>query len=349
MSKNTFNLFPNFLENNETKRRIAIDIQNGTLFHSIMLVGNDGVGKKFFAYQIAAALSCEKKHSDDYPLPCGECASCKKILGGNSLDVVFFDREEQGSFGVDKVRELRDDAVVTSNELDFKVYILDDFHLMTAQAQNAALKILEEPPKNVYFILLCKDVQNVLETVLSRVIQFEIRPLTEGSVRRFLSENYNNELLKNQQKFEEILKFSRGCLGTAIEATVSDSEKYNELIEEYKLPEKMFSLISNRSQKLQMIDVINGLPKDRLTLASFFSDMECAARDIIAYKNSPEASLKYYISRDSVMQAAMSLPVRKVYMIVELSGDTRDQCLRNTNIQLLKDKYVSGIIKAINS
>lgn len=349
MSKSTLNLFPQLLENNEAKRRIAVDILNGTLFHSIMLVGADGVGKSFFAYQIAAALNCEKKNDDGMPLPCGECASCKKILGGHSLDVMIFDREEHGSFGVDKVRELREDAVVTSNELDSKVYILDDFHYMTHQAQNAALKILEEPPKNVYFILLCKDIQNVLETVISRVIRFDLRPLSEDSVRCFLDANYGGETGKSVEKTNEIVKFSRGYLGCAIDAVTADSERYGELIDEYRMPEKVLSLLTKRSEKLQIIDIINGLSKDRQSLAAFFSDVECAARDIIAYKSSHDASREYYITEDSVMEASMSLPLRKVYMIAELSLETREQCLRNTNIQLLKDKYASGLIKIINS
>ena len=345
-------IFPDIFGNESIKKKLFSDITNGTLFHTIMLVGEIGTGKRTIAYQIAAALACEHQTDDEKRLPCGECAECKKILSGNSLDVIFIDKEDRETIGVDLIRELRGDAVISSNDLDFKVYIINDFHTMTLQAQNAALKIFEEPPKNVYFILLCENIQSVLETVISRVIRFNTKVFRESEMRQYLLEfSEHTDKLKsdNEALLEQVIKYSRGSIGRALTALDSKPDAYKKMLDEYKIPENIIRHIVSGIGKLQCVDIICSLPLDRSKLSLFFSDMALAARDIVAYKSNPHTDLSYYISRYDVASVASKIPLRRVFAISELAVETRASLSQNVNTRLLRDKFMLDLFKIFNS
>ena len=155
--------------NDALRVRLADDLRRGRLSHAYILEGPVGSGKHTLARQIAAALSCERKQDVTSPLPCRSCPACRKILSGNSPDLITVKREEdKTTFGVEVIRELRQDVPVAPNDTDYKVYLIEDAHLMTQQAQNAFLLTLEEPPPYVLFLLLCglhKDGCNLLEAL----------------------------------------------------------------------------------------------------------------------------------------------------------------------------------------
>ena len=345
-------LFPDIFGNGSLKKRLADDLIDGTLFHTIMLVGEKGTGKKTFAYRIAAALACENRTNNEKVFPCGECAECKKILSGNSLDVIFIDKENHETIGVDYVRELRGDAVISSNDLDFKVYIINEFHTMTPQAQNAALKIFEEPPKNVYFILLCEDIQNVLETIISRVIRFNTKTFGEKEMRQYLLEfsvHADKLKIESDQLIEQIVKYSRGSIGRALSALDAKPDTYKKMLDEYKIPENIINYIVSGGTKLKCVDAVCAISLERTAMSCFLSDMALAARDIVAYKSNPHTDLSYYIDRESVASVAAKIPLRRVFAIAELSVESRSSLSKNINVRLLRDKFMLDLFKIFNS
>lgn len=151
--------------------QIIQQLRSGKLSHAILLDGGSPEERRDTASEAAKALVC----CDPEP-PCGICAHCKKAQAGTHPDIsVFSGGTTVGSFKVDAVREIRRQAVVMPNEAERKVFILEHAETMSAAAQNALLKILEEPPAYVSFILTAKSHTQLLDTVLSRVSLYALR------------------------------------------------------------------------------------------------------------------------------------------------------------------------------
>ena len=151
------------------------------LAHAYLLCGPRGTGKTTAAKILARAMNCEK-----YPVsePCGKCSSCKNIAAGASLDVIEMDAASNR--GIDEIRELRERSRFASGEGRFKVYIIDEAHMLTPEACNAFLKTLEEPPQNVVFILATTDPSRLPSTIVSRCQRFDFHLLTVKLIRQRL-------------------------------------------------------------------------------------------------------------------------------------------------------------------
>ena len=163
-------------------------IARGKVAHGYLLAGPRGVGKTTLARVLAMALNCENKREDGEP--CGECISCQRIWSGaSSLDVVEIDAASNR--GVDDARELRERAMYApSGEDRYKVYIVDEAHMLTREAWNALLKILEEPPPRVIFVFATTEPQKIAQTaapVLSRLQRFDLKRIGPAEIIRRLT------------------------------------------------------------------------------------------------------------------------------------------------------------------
>ena len=180
-------MFECLAANRTLKDTLAVMINGQRLSHAILLQGEAGTGKKTLARQIAQAVLCK---GDRGQRPCGLCPSCHKAEKGIHPDIIEMGQEalRPMSFHIEEIRQLRQEAFIAPNESDRKIYILHNAQSMTAQAQNALLKILEEPPETVIFILLCENRSALLETVLSRCVTFTLEPPDEQTCCRVLME-----------------------------------------------------------------------------------------------------------------------------------------------------------------
>lgn len=163
-----------FYGNQHVKDTLVLGLQGGRFSHAILLEGEGGCGKKTFARIIAQAAVCTAENR-----PCGTCRHCVKAAQGLHPDIALIDGGESAkNLNIAAIRELRADASIKPNEAQRKVYILANAQSMTPQAQNALLKVLEEPPGGVMFILTCENRSLLLETILSRTTLLRIETPT---------------------------------------------------------------------------------------------------------------------------------------------------------------------------
>lgn len=170
------------LGNERAYATLAAYLRGERLPHALLLEGPTGCGKLTFAREVAAAALCIGDGSDK---PCGECASCLKATKQIHPDITLYQGAGGArSFHVDAVREIRRDAFVSPNEAETKVLLLRNVQEMTIQAQNALLKIIEEPPATAMFVLTCENKAALLGTILSRVAVISLElPAVEQAIQ----------------------------------------------------------------------------------------------------------------------------------------------------------------------
>ena len=153
---------------------LAKQAKKGSFAHAYMLVGQYGSGKTSIARILASVMTC-KNRKPGSDKACGKCDSCLAIRNGHCSDVLEIDAASNN--GVDQIRELRKEARYAPAELERKIYILDECHMLTTQACNAILKILEEPPDHLVFILCTTEMNKMLGTILSRCQKWDFLPI----------------------------------------------------------------------------------------------------------------------------------------------------------------------------
>ena len=151
---------------------LRAQLETGKLSHAYLFTGTRGTGKTSCAKILAKAVNCENPNHGD---PCGICPSCRAIDEGSCMDVLEIDAASNN--GVDSVRVLRDDAIYTPGTVKMRVYIIDEVHMLSTAAFNALLKIIEEPPAHLLFILATTELQKVPATILSRCQRFAFKRL----------------------------------------------------------------------------------------------------------------------------------------------------------------------------
>ena len=156
---------------------LKTQLQTGRLSHAYLFTGSRGTGKTSCAKILAKAVNCQ--NSDDGN-PCNCCDACRAIDSGSCMDVLDIDAASNN--GVDHVRDLRDDAIYTPSQVKMRVYIIDEVHMLSISAFNALLKIIEEPPEHLLFILATTELHKVPATILSRCQRFSFRRISQEDI-----------------------------------------------------------------------------------------------------------------------------------------------------------------------
>ncbi len=210
--------FPHLVGKDDVLSRISAFTKSGHTPHAVLFCGEVGVGKHTTAVYFSAVLLCENKNDGQ---PCGHCGCCTKIMNGSHPDVDVL-RPEGGanSFHIDKIRKLRKDAYIKPNESDFKIFILCDADKMTVSAQNALLKILEEPPGFTHFILTTDCPGSLLDTIISRVVTLDIPTADVGDCISFLGDTHGDI---DSKKITEICSVCRGNIGKSLDLLTDDN------------------------------------------------------------------------------------------------------------------------------
>ncbi len=171
---------------------LRYQVENGKTSHAYLFCGSRGTGKTTCAKILAKAVSCEHNKNGD---PCTECAACKAAEAGSCIDIIEMDAASNN--GVDDIRKIRDEVEYLPAELKYKVYIIDEVHMLSTSAFNALLKTLEEPPPHVIFILATTELQKIPPTILSRCQRYDFKRISSPVIAdrlEYISKNEGYEI-----------------------------------------------------------------------------------------------------------------------------------------------------------
>ncbi len=205
-------VFEDVVEQEHVVKTLRNSICSGRIAHAYLFCGTRGTGKTTMAKIFSRAVNCTDSKNGD---PCNQCEVCLGILNGSLLDVIEIDAASNNS--VDNIRDLRDEVIYTPSKARYKVYIIDEVHMLSTGAFNALLKTLEEPPAHVIFILATTEPHKLPATILSRCQRFDFRRIpVESIVKRveYISKESGVEIQKEASKL--IAKLSDGALRDAI-------------------------------------------------------------------------------------------------------------------------------------
>src|SRR6476620_3357284 len=177
--------FDEVIGQDHVARTLKKAIESDRIAHAYLFCGTRGTGKTSTARILAKCLNCEKS-KEPTSEPCGKCNSCTAIARGDDIDVIEIDAAS--NTGVDNVRDLIANASYRPARSRFKVYIIDEVHMLSKAAFNALLKTMEEPPEHVRFILATTEVEKVLPTILSRCQRYDFRNIPTREIAGHLKE-----------------------------------------------------------------------------------------------------------------------------------------------------------------
>ena len=203
------NVFAGVVGQDHIVKTLKNQMKTGRVSHAYLFCGTRGTGKTSTAKIFARAINC--LHPTEDGEPCNECKVCQDILAGRSVNVMEIDAASNNS--VDNIREIREEVKYPPTEGTFKVYIIDEVHMLSNSAFNALLKTLEEPPAHVIFILATTDPQKVPATILSRCQRFDFRRITADDIAHTLIKYLNEEgLAATEDALRYVAQLADGSL-----------------------------------------------------------------------------------------------------------------------------------------
>ena len=291
-------------------------VKSGNLSHAYLFVGSRGTGKTSTARILAKAVNCMDIQKDGNP--CTKCEICKGIEEGHFLDLIEIDAASNR--GIDQIRELKEKIEFSPSEGKYKVYIIDEVHMLTREAFNALLKTLEEPPEHVIFILATTEPHKLPSTILSRCQRYDFRLGTEDEIRGVLKEVCKKEKIKIEKEGLELLvQNAKGSYRDALSLldviysgqTDDPSEiTASEVRTILGIPDStmVYYLLENlvKGDSIKSLDLISELDSKGINLQQFTASVLEMLRDILVKKlrgtlTKEEYSFAYDLSNQDVL------------------------------------------------
>lgn len=314
--------FHDIIGHEEIIKHLKNAIQSGKVSHSYLLSGEAGSGKKMIARSFAAALQCEKGGAE----ACLVCDSCKKAIGNNHPDIIYVKHEKPNVISVDEVREqVIHDAIIRPYYSKYKIYIIPDAELLNVQAQNALLKTIEEPPEYVVIMLLVKNADVLLPTILSRCVRLDLKVVDDSVVKKYLMEHLH---IPDYQA-EVDASFAHGNIGKAKEAATS--QEFSDMTE------KALRLLkySGEMEVFELTEQIKSFASDKSKIEDYLDVFQFWFRDVLMFKAVREIdNLVFKQEINFIREQARERSYENLENILEEIDKTKVRLRANVNLEL---------------
>ena len=290
-------VFEDIIGQKHIVRILQNQIRTGTVSQAYLFAGTHGTGKTSTARILAKAVNC--LHPDNGN-PCNVCEACRAIDSGSCMDVLEIDAASNN--GVDNVRDLRDDAVYTPSQVKMRVYIIDEVHMLSISAFNALLKIIEEPPEHLLFILATTELHKVPATILSRCQRFSFRRITpEDIAARLQYVSYQEGIELDDGAARVLARLADGgmrdglsLLDQCASATVGElnAQRVYEClgIAGEQTCGQMLAFAADKNTR-GALELFNRLYADGKDVAALIDELASLCRDLMILKTAPEAGI----------------------------------------------------------
>ena len=276
---------------------LKTQLVSGRMSHAYLFTGSRGTGKTSCAKILAKAVNCLHPENGN---PCNRCEACKAIDSGSCMDVLEIDAASNN--GVDNVRDLRDDAIYTPSQVKMRVYIIDEVHMLSISAFNALLKIIEEPPEHLLFILATTELHKVPATILSRCQRFSFRRISQEDIAaRLQYVAYQENIDLDDSAARVLARLADGGMRDGLSlldqcASATTGELTAERVYaclgiagERKCGELMGYIASHDTKNT--LELFNRLYTEGKDLSAMLDEMACLCRDLLVMKTAGNAGI----------------------------------------------------------
>ncbi|MBP5550426.1 MAG: DNA polymerase III subunit gamma/tau [Bacilli bacterium] len=327
-------------------------IANNKISHAYLFAGPRGTGKTTVARIFAKTLNCENPVLQE---PCDKCRSCYEIADGISPDVIEIDAASNN--GVDEIRDIREKAKFLPSGTKYKIYIIDEVHMLSTGAFNALLKTLEEPPAHVVFILATTEVQKIPSTIASRCQRFEFKALTVSEISKKLRLVCNEENVEiTEEALTSIAESAEGALRDAL-SVLDQAISYSDekvTIEDVNLVtgslsyDKVIELASSFEERnvTSALEIVHALIESGKEVDKIVSGLLQFYRDMLLYKNvSSAVYAKYIFEKPKFKELAEHIDDNRIFYYVEVLSDVQNKIKYSTAPHIYLE---IALIKMIN-
>ena len=297
--------------------------------------GERGTGKKMLAKLFAMALLCEE-HG---PEPCNKCHSCIQADSGSQPDIIWVKHEKPTSIGVDDVRDqIISDMQIKPYSSRYKIYIIDEAEKLTVAAQNALLKTIEEPPVYGIVIFLTTNADIFLQTILSRCVMLDLRPIKDSVVEEYLKSNY--DISEYECRFAA--NFAQGKIGRA--KTIVESTEFAHLKQD------VMHVIKNAKEmsSAEIMSVVKDITNYKLTIDDYLDLMAMWFRDVLLFKSTNDTNYLIFSDEISLIKSqAQIMSYEGIQDILNSIDKVRIRLKANVNFDLCIELLIMAMKEAM--